>query len=186
MTVTALERANERFRDLLWRDYATVSRSGHDCRLPQWIQVPNARDPRTGENAKPGLLVNCKCGAQWIVKEVRRHYDDKRPGLIWHQRRFRRAGGVDFDPDVAWAKPDPLSVDWDAGKPRRPNGTNWWQLDFPELLGSGNDLCSSTNTYGYAPPGGRMNRYTDRCLLKANHKGGHEAFGKHGLPRGWH
>jgi len=178
-----LDAVVERHRPATTRRNSTVARNGHDCKLPVWVGYPVSLDPRTGGRAEAGLVVQCEdCDALWRVVKIRGIVRNG-PDLIWSQlrpftsrgRRRLAKGAVPFNATTAYAKPDPKTIDWSAGGPRRANGMKWWQMDFEEMLGHGVDRCVSTTRSGHGPIGGPMT-YTDHtCVLKVAHAGLHES-----------
>ncbi len=164
----------------------TISNTGHDCRLPVFAGFPVSLDPRTGERASTSLLVHCTtCGTYWGVVKRRGYGAD----LLWVQRRSRpwqAKQAVDFDAARYYAKPDPASIDWNQRpRPKKPNGLSWYQLEFPELLGEGENRCTSTHRSGHGKIGEPTVWTTHQCMLKTGHSGMHESTSEYTVMIGW-
>jgi hypothetical protein len=181
----------ERIRPVSDHQNITVSSEGHHCNLPVFIGYPVSLDPRTGERASPLLIVRCTvCSTFWGVKRHRPSYG---PDLVWVEKRPRmhrtlmslRALAVDFNADVAYRKPDPMTIDWSLGGPRKLNGMRWRQAEFPEMLGEGAEQCTSHTRQGHGRLDGPTEWTTYQCLLKKHHAGMHEAYSDDSGIFGW-
>lgn len=173
----------------------TISTSGHNCKIPVWVQIPVSIVPWKGGRAPVGYIVQCEiCKAYWQARSVRARLGE--PDLIWVQitkvrtnwwsRGQEPTPDLVFNHDVAWVKPDISNWDWNKGKPPRPDGMAWWQIDFPELLGTEMDRCNSMCTTRHKPPGAlEYVQLGGRCELLGEHKGTHEAHAIFGGPTGW-
>jgi hypothetical protein len=174
--------------------HETVSRSGHNCKLPIWWGIPFALDPRTYDRADTDLIVRCAgCSALWGVftprfsRDSNRFWSELRPSApLKRFRRLRRV--VVFDADLAYQTPDPLTIDWSSGYPRKPDGRYWWQIEFPQMLGAGTNRCASQLQQGYGNKGEPFENtrwVTHRCALKVGHAGSHEDFIDECVYVGW-
>jgi hypothetical protein len=184
----------ERYRPISSHPNTTRARNGHDCKLPVWVGFPVALNPHTGKRAEVGLIVHCEvCDALWEVIKAPIHIRVNGPDLLWiEQRRLTKRrrkrlmnGAIDFSEATAYAKPDPAGIDWSVDRPRRPNGMHWWQMDFEEMRGYGDNRCESTSRIGHGPIGGLMTYFTHQCVLKKDHAGSHESPDPHSGAHGW-
>lgn len=189
---SVMEKVFEQHRPLSHPN-SSVARNGHNCNLPTWVGFPVSLDPRNYRRAEPGLIVHCEiCDALWKV--VQPSWPTRNgPDLLWVEQLPRRksarsrllGAAIDFNEAKAWTPPDPTTIDWSGDRPLRPNGREWWQMEFEQMLGHGTNRCASESRTGHKFGDGPWEYTNHHCVLKVSHQGVHESPDSHTGGYGW-